>query len=519
MRRDLRLYAALFAIGLVVYGLLAWSRIGKQSGAPHFVYQADAWLHGSISIDPGPTGLPADDWAMVETVTLDDGSVVAGRRLVLQRFVTTAGEDLPITQIRASRSTKDGNETVVLHDGHEVTGRRISKFRTLDRGDIAVEHIKGSLGFTAYVSFPPVPSLIMVPSVLVAGRGASDVLPTLILAASILPLMLLVLRRLAEAGLSKRELREDLWLVAMLAFGSVLFFSAVQGKVWFTAHVVGVVLALVYVWGSIEVRHPIIAGLALGAAALTRTSMAFMFPLVLYEAWRMAAKATADAVPPNASGSLDLQEGRRAMRRMMLRPIVRFAIPVVVFAIAGMLYNYVRFHSFTEFGHSFLALGDHRPVRQQTQIEQWGLASYHYLERNLSVALTLLPETMSRSPWIQISGHGLALWVTTPALLLLLWPRTKGPLHRVLWLTVLFVALPSLFYMNSGWVQFGYRFSLDYMVFFVMLLAIGGRPLTRVAKTLIVIGIVVNLFGALTFDREWQYYRVGGNAYDVVVAH
>ena len=52
-----------------------------------------------------------------------------------------------------------------------------------------------------------------------------------------------------------------------------------------------------------------------------------------------------------------------------------------------------------------------------------------------------------------------------------------------------------------------------------MLIAIGGRPLRGFAKALIVAGIVVNLFGALTFDREWKYYRVGGNAYDVVVPH
>jgi len=524
VRRALRLYAALFAIGLLVYGALAWGRLGKQSGAPHFVYQADAWLHGTISIAPncGPCGpedpcdpppracdprrgempLPADDWAMVETVTLDDGREVAGRRLVLPRFVTVAGEELLASQIRTPRSSKDGVETVILDDGREVSGKRITKFKLLEGEEVAVDRIKQSRGFTAYVSFPPIPSLIMIPSVLVSGRTASDVLPTVVLAALILPLMLLVLRRLAEAGLSKRDLREDLWLVALLAFGSVLFYTSIQGKVWYTAHVVGVALALVYAWGSIEVRHPVIAGLALGAAALTRTSMAFMFPLFLYEAWRMAANAGEAA----------------ERRRAMLRPILRFAIPVVAFAIAGMIYNHLRFHSFTEFGHSYLALGDHRPVRQQTQIEQWGLASYHYLARNLSVALTLLPETLSRSPWLQISGHGLAIWVTTPGLFLLLWPRTKGPLHRVLWLTVLLVALPSLFYMNTGWVQFGYRFSLDYLVFLVMLLAIGGRPLTRVAKTLIVIGIVVNLFGALTFDREWKYYRTGGNAYDVVVA-
>ena len=57
------------------------------------------------------------------------------------------------------------------------------------------------------------------------------------------------------------------------------------------------------------------------------------------------------------------------------------------------------------------------------------------------------------------------------------------------------------------------------MVFLVMLLAIGGRPLARAARTLIVVGIVVNLFGAITFDRKWQFYRAGGNAYDVVVGN
>ena len=57
------------------------------------------------------------------------------------------------------------------------------------------------------------------------------------------------------------------------------------------------------------------------------------------------------------------------------------------------------------------------------------------------------------------------------------------------------------------------------MVFLLMLLAIGGRPLGKLGKGLIVAGVVINLFGALTFDREWKYYRVTGNAYDVIVPH
>jgi len=417
------------------------------------VYQADAWLHGSLAVEPP---LPNDDWAAVETVELDDGTQAAGRRMITR-----------------------------------------PAFRTLDGRELPTPRVKRSLGFTMYVSFPPLPSLIMVPSVLVGGRAANDVLPTVVIAALILPLTLLLLRRLAEAGLSQRTVHDDLWLVATLAFGSVMFFSSVQGKVWYTAHVVGVVLALVYAWASIEARRPLIAGLALGAAALTRTSMAFMVPLFLFELWRVTPRDTP---------------------RALVRPLVRFAAPIAAFAILGMIYNYARFHSPTEFGHTYLALGNHQPVYQQQQIENWGLASYHYLARNLTVAFTLLPELVPRSPYVQVSGHGLAMWVTTPVLVLLLWPREKNALHRTLWITVGCVAIWSLLYMNSGWFQFGYRFSLDYMVFLIMLLAIGGRPLTRVVKGLIIAGIVINLFGAVTFDRYHQFYR-GGAAREIVVGN
>lgn len=437
----MRLYAVLFAVGLAVYGVLGWDRLAHQSVAPQFVIQADAWLHGHLSVEPVKTDA---DWAKLETVVLADGREVQGRRMITQpMFRTLTNERVPLGQIRQSK------------------------------------------GFTWYMSFPPVPAVLMLPSALIGGRGGNDVIPTTLIAALILPLFLLVLRRLREAGLSTRTEREELWLVALLAFGTVLFFSSVGGRVWYTAQVCGVAVALVYTWGSIEAKHPVAAGIALGAAALTRTAMAFMLPLFVFELWRC----------------------RRAEWK---RPALSFAIPVAVFAIAGFLYNAARFHSPTEFGHTFL------DVRQQLQIEHYGLAGYHYLSRNLAVALTLLPEFPGHAPWVQISGHGLAIWVTTPALLLILWPKQKPPIHRALWITVACVAAPSLLYMNSGWVQFGYRFSLDYMVFLVVLLAIGGRPISRI---LIAACIAINLFGAVTFDRAWKYYRTGGTSYDVVVAN
>jgi hypothetical protein len=462
----------LFLAGVIVFGAVAGQRLLRPSPAPHFVIQADAWLRGEIEIAPPLVG---DDWAKVETVQVADvapaaapaGSApglreVRGRRLSTQPFfVTTDGERLPITSVHA-------------------------KVRD-----------------TAYVSFPPAPTLLMIPSALLAGRAGNDVIPTVLIAALILPLGFLMLRRLADAGLSERTPAEDLWWVAALAFGSVLFFSAVGGKVWYTAHVVGVALAVGYVWASIEARNPALAGLLLGLAALTRTPMAFMLPLFLCELWRMLGGWPRARMPGE----------RRAMFGEAMRPLLRFAMPLVALALVAMAYNQARFGSLTEFGHTYL------DVRQQQQIETWGLFHPRYLARNLAVAFTLLPELPGRAPWVQIGGHGLALWVTTPILLTLLWPHRRTPIDRGLWLSVAAVAVPTLFYQNSGWVQFGYRFSLDYMVLLIALCAVGGRPLTGLARALIGVGIAVNLFGALTFERAPRFYRWGGDAYDVVVRH
>src|SRR5205807_2299658 len=132
--------------------------------------------------------------------------------------------------------------------------------------------------------------------------------------------------------------------------------------------------------------------------------------------------------------------------------------------------------------------------------------NFVYLSRNLACLLALMPRIIWGNPWFMVSWHGLAIWFTTPVVVFLLWPRVRGPLHLPLWITVFFVAIPELFYQNSGWVQFGYRFALDYFVFLIMLLGIGGRPLTWLFKAFAIFGFAVNLFGAITFYWAGQFY-------------
>ena len=120
---------------------------------------------------------------------------------------------------------------------------------------------------------------------------------------------------------------------------------------------------------------------------------------------------------------------------------------------------------------------------------RWGLFSYHYLGKNLGVALTSLPWLPAKdaaaafgAPF-KINEHGLALWFTTPLYFWLLWPKRFDGQPERKWLYVVSAvsaALPAaldLLYQNTGWRQFGYRFSNDYAVLLFVLLAIGARPM------------------------------------------
>lgn len=89
---------------------------------------------------------------------------------------------------------------------------------------------------------------------------------------------------------------------------------------------------------------------------------------------------------------------------------------------------------------------------------------------------------------------GLSLFFTTPAFLLMfLAPGTHDT--WVLAATALLVALPGLLHGWPGATQFGYRFSLDYTPFLVLLTAAGLRgAVSGRAKALVALSCLVSLW-------------------------
>ncbi len=360
-----------------------------------------------------------------------------------------------------------------------------------------------------FVTFPAFPAVLLVPLVKLGGSAAEvQDGQFFIWLGGIGPAVLfLVLEKLRRMEIGRKSTEANVVLAVLFAFGTVYFFTVLQGTVWFAAHVVGVALLALYVLFALNAERPLLAGLMLGLAFATRSPLVFAAPLFLLEAIRVSRTAADTGSDPQANGVIARVRAfwQSLDARACIQRLVLFAIPALAVLAVMLWHNHARFHDPFEFGYRFLT------VAWRGRMEKWGLFSYHYLPRNLAVVLTSLPwlvKTPAGAPF-QISHHGLALWVTTPLYLWLLWPRRATKLHFALWISVLAVAVPTLFYQNTGWMQFGYRFSNDYALLLICLFAIGGYRMRWLFWLGLIWSIAVNSFGALSFSRPTlgKYYH------------
>ena len=374
-----------------------------------------------------------------------------------------------------------------------------------------------------FISFPPFPAILMVPLVWASGSPENFRDGQFIVwLAGIGPAVLfLVLEKLRRTKRSERTEVDNVRLAILFAFGTVYFFTAVQGTVWYAAHVVGVGLAALFVLFALDAERPALAGAMLGCMFLTRPTTALVGIFFAFEAVR-AAHGGKLPVEGTLEDRMTLV-WRDLDRKRLWRTVFAFAVPLAIALLFASWLNHARFRnaSPSAFGHEFLQIG------WKGRIDRWGLFSTHFLPRNLSVMLASLPwlppkGTQGAPPFV-VSGHGLALWFTTPFWLWLLRPKRIDFTFAAAAIAAAGPLAMNLLYQNSGWFQFGYRFSNDYAVFLLVMLAVLPVRFGRAFWVCAAWAIAWNLFGAMSFERErfTAYYshdaavpmrKWGGNA-------
>jgi hypothetical protein len=176
-------------------------------------------------------------------------------------------------------------------------------------------------------------------------------------------------------------------------------------------------------------------------------------------------------------------------------------VPIGVMMALLLGYNYLRFNHALDFGYFYMNVD----ARVAEDMRTYGWFNLHYIPRNLWAMWLEMPKWDATNHRLVLDSNGLSLLLTTPALVYLLWARKRAPFVVGAWVALAFLLVPLVTYYNTGWRQFGYRFSLDCMAPILVLLAVAAEQSRRwPMRLLILLGVLVNAWGVWWF-RYFSY--------------
>ena len=324
-----------------------------------------------------------------------------------------------------------------------------------------------------YLYWPPFPAVLLMPFVAIFGVTFSDVFFTLVIGALNVSLTAVLFTRLRGPHMVELPDFHHWMLVICFAFGTVHLTMAPLGRVWFTSQLLGYLFVLAAFLAAVSVedrRAFLITGLAVSAAVATRNHLVF---LGLWPAYHL------------------LEKYRDRDRKWLAGSVAIGLAPLLATLASLAAYNFTRFGSVTEMG-----LDLHQMAGAfSSEYQLYGAFHVHYLPLNFHYQYLFYPFPMSAE-----SAMGGSLFLLTPLFFGALFAfRIPVELSRlVLAISILLTATPILLLMGTGWVQFGPRYTLDFMVPLLMLTALGIRGWPRwVIGLMVLISIVHYALGTL----------------------
>lgn len=331
-------------------------------------------------------------------------------------------------------------------------------------------------GGRTFIPLGPLPALLMVPLEAIGGPAANEVWLEVVSLALTIPTLSALFRELGFEAVLDRAL-----LTVASICGSTYVAALTLNSSYYVASLVVVALLSMALLRSLQGRQPLLCGLLVGLAAMTRA------PALL-------------ALVPVAV----LQASAHPQRRAQALALVTAAVVPSLVVVA--VFNQLRFGTPFESGYGLqtLLFPPLRAARAQ------GLFSAVHLPKNLYYFLLSPPAVNGGEnapvvafPWLHPSDWGTGVVWLSPWVLWGL--AARGRRAAVLAGGVLLIVLPSLFYYGIGWIQFGYRYALDALPFMAALAAVGLRRTNQGTLFRAAVGysVIVNLLGA-----AWLIARV-----------
>lgn len=330
-----------------------------------------------------------------------------------------------------------------------------------------------------YWPLGPLPAVLLLPFVLMFRSFGLFFLQGYLNFFLVFGVFFLVSRIARRIGYSPEDAH---YLAFAFCFSSVFLGVAIYSQSWNFAQVVAVfllVLALLEYLGS---KRLWMIGTLMALAFVTRLTAGLNILFFV-----MAASA------------------ENSELREKVRAICAVSLPVLVGLGVLAFYNHVRFGDWMEQGYSLQLLGE-----VNARARSYGVMSLVHVPRNLFYFLfgTPLPVVFDdvaevlEFPYLRANPWGMSLFITSPYFLYLFCLKYTDVTSKLLLISIAVVATCIFAYYGIGSIQFGYRYSLDFLPFLFFLLIrnyrMEKRELSLRFKKIIVLTAMTNLYLVLS---------------------
>jgi len=349
---------------------------------------------------------------------------------------------------------------------------------------------------SVYLPFPPGPAILLLPFVAIWGTDFSQTQFCAFLGAVNVLLFWQLLVALKVSG------RAQALAVLFFAFGTVHFYCASNGGVWQYNQIAAVFFMLIAIMLLIKKAPLPLVAAAFGFAVISRSPTLLAAAFFFYYMYRQHnERFTISALT----------------ERAWLKDVALFTAALVPLGVLTILYNYARFHD--PFNSGYQAVYEtyvHSDIKYNYYRSLFPHAGHFNLfdPRNIPLHLHSLflmpPQVHSDFPFFRASPYGMSIVLTSPAFIYAFLVKRKSALVPASWLAIGLVATLLFMHYSQGWVQYGYRFLLDFAPFLLILTAFGFDDNTtpghrRLQVALLTMSLVMGLFGVYS-AHNWDIH-------------
>ncbi len=350
------------------------------------------------------------------------------------------------------------------------------------------------IGDAKYLPYGPGPAILLLPFVAIWGTDLSEIQFAMTLGAVNVALFWYVLKLLNITRTTK------VLMVPFFAFGTVHFYAATTGTLWFYNHVAAVFFLLIAIILVLRNAPPYLPAVALGFAYLSRGPVLLAAPFFLYyflrhghEDFRLFAVQSWRAV----------LKDRERIKRVLL-----FAAGMAPFGLFTLWYNWARFDDPFQSGYqtvyeAYAGIPYSYYRAQDPSAPRFNLFDIRNIPLHLHVLFMMPPDFHADWSIFRPSPYGLSILFTSPAYVFALFAKGRHMLRPACWLAIGLICVPLFLHYSQGWVQFGYRFMLDFTPFLLILTAFGFDDHRSAGARRLQLLLVVLSMAAGFWGRYW----------------